>query len=449
MRTLCSNVIPAIVVSLGLWLSATSVLLADQEPKSPSDEKPGVTKIGGLFEAVEAHEVAARTEQVDALEIKKIVPHGIRVKRGQNLIWFETEDLDKKIKDAETDLRLAKLALDKDEFEHQQFMETQKLDRAAAERTRKEAQQDFDNFVQVDRQREAKSAEFNLKSSRASLENAMEELQQLQQMYEEDDLTEESEEIVLKRAKRAVEFAQHRLEGTEIQSERTVNQGIPRSQAKNDDTLARAQLAYQKSLQDLASTRQRREIELRRKRDKFTEQQEKLNELKEERRRIVLTSPIDGIVLHGKLTRGRISDKPSVLDEGSKVTPQQVLATVVDPRRLQIRVDLEEKHLSLATPGAKCTVKAKALPEFEAAGTIKSVSLVPYAGAKYDCIATFRASRQQPAILPTMTCELQFAVKDGDSDDAKKDGKNEQAAKEKKKEAGAKKKKQGKPANDD
>ena len=41
-------------------------------------------------------------------------------------------------------------------------------------------------------------------------------------MYEADDPTEESEEIVLKRAKQAVEAAQFRLEGVEIQSNRVV-----------------------------------------------------------------------------------------------------------------------------------------------------------------------------------------------------------------------------------
>ena len=121
--------------------------------------------------------------------------------------------LDKQIKEAEIELRLAQLKLDDDEYAHEQFLETQKLDRAAAELARKKAQQDYDNFVQVDRERQIKSAAYNLKSSQSTLENAKEELEQLEQMYKEDDLTEESEEIVLKRAKQSVEFAEYRLEG--------------------------------------------------------------------------------------------------------------------------------------------------------------------------------------------------------------------------------------------
>jgi multidrug resistance efflux pump len=409
------------LITTGFCLAGGALLGVEEEPKSASDESPQTAKISGVLEAVVAHEISVGTEQIDSLKIKRILPHGITVSKGQNIVWFETEEIDKKIKEADIDLRLSKLTLDDDEFRYKQFLETQAIDKAAAQRTRKYAQQDYDNFVQVDRERDKLTAEYNLKSSRASLENAAEELAQLEQMYKEDDLTEESEEIVLKRAKQSVEFAQFRLEGTEIQSDRTVKQSIPRAQAQQDDSLAKAELAYQKSLRDLSSARQRQELEMTRKRDKFKEEEKKLAELKEERKRAVLTSPIDGILLHGELNRGKVADKPSTLKVGSKVTPQQVLATVVSPAKLQIRVDLQEQHLGVVTTGAKCKVKMKAFPEFESAGTVKSVSAVPYAGAKYDCVVTLRPSKQQPAILPAMTCELEFKSEQEGAEDVKGD----------------------------
>jgi multidrug resistance efflux pump len=239
-------------------------------------------------------------------------------------------------------------------------------------------------------------------------------------MYDEDDLTEESEEIVLKRAKQAVEFARYRLEGTEIQSDRAIKQGIPRSQAQQEDSLARAQLAYQKAIRELNSARQRRDIEIRRKRDALKQQREKLAELKDERKQVVLTSPIDGISLHGPLRRGRLSDKPSVLKAGSKVTPQQVLITVVDPKKLHIRVDLDEKDLGVVAPGAECQVTAKGSAGEETIGTVKSVSLVPYAGTKYDCVVAYRPTETFAAVLPTMTCDLKFADTDDDAGDQEK-----------------------------
>ncbi len=434
-------------LTLGLALVAGVGMAAEDEPKSASDaaakEKASgeaspdagtpdaaspdagtpdaaskTLKISGIVEAIVAEEISPDTEQIASFKIKRIVPHGTSVSKGQNVVWFETEEIDKKIKDAETDLRLSKLTMDDDEFNYKQFLETQELDRAAAQRARKYAQQEYDNYVQVDRDRQTETVRYNLKSSRHSLEYAREELEQLEQMYKEDDLTEASEEIVLKRAQRAVESAQFRLAATEIQSERSLEQSIPRSQVQQEESLARAELAHKKSMRDLASARQRRDIEMARKRDNLKEQEEKLAELREERKRIVLTSPINGIVLHGELKRGKLSEKPSVLKPGAKVTPQQVVATVVSPKKLQIRVDLEEKNLQAVTVDADCKVTFKAFPGYTTTGTVKMVSAVPYAGSKFDCVVALRPKKQQPAILPTMTCELEFGSEEKGKDDA-------------------------------
>jgi multidrug resistance efflux pump len=402
---------PSIVFAVLLGLSSLGLagrLGAEEEPKSASDQEPQSVKINGVVESLVSHEILADTEQIESLEITGIVPHGATVRAGQNIIWFDSEDVDKRIQRAEVDLRLSRLKLEDDEFAHQQFLETQKLDRETSELNRKQAQQDHDNFVRIDRDRQHKSAEYNLKSSRESLEYAMEELEQLEQMYKEDDLTEESEEIVLKRARNAVESAQFRLEGAEIQSDRAVQQEIPRTQAQQDDALARAQLAYQQSIRNLNSERQRRELELNRKRDEFQEAEEKLADLRTERKRLVLTAPIDGVLLHGKLNRGQLGDKPSTLEAGSKVTATQVLATVVDPGKLHIRVDLDEKHLATVTAGSKCTVRFAAFPGHQTEGTVKAVSDLPYAATKFDVVVNFRRGKQEPAIGPTMSCELEF-----------------------------------------
>jgi HlyD family secretion protein len=409
------------------FLGGHGLLRAEDEPKSASDSEPKALKISGVFEALSADEISADTEQITSLVIKRILPHGTKVSKGQNVVSFDSEDIDKKIKDAEIDLRLSKLTLEDDEFSYKQFQETQSIDRGAAARAHKNAQQDYDNFVQVDRDRLKLTAEYNLKSSQASLENAMEELKQLEQMYMEDELTEESEEIVLKRAKRSVEIAQYRLAGTKISSQRSVSQSIPRTQAKQEDSLAKAHLAHQKSIRDLTSARQKRDIEMKRKRDKFKEEEKKFSELREERKQIALTSALDGIVLHGKLTRGKLSAKPSVLEAGSKVTAKQVVATVVSPKKLQIRVDLDEKNLAVVSPGTKCKLTVKAFPDFEGAATIKSVSAVPYAGTSYDCVATFRQTKNLPAIMPTMTCELEFELEDDAATDDQPNKKNGKA----------------------
>ena len=419
-----------------LCWSPFGAAVADDEPESASDKKPKTHKVSGVFESLDAKELKADTEHLTALKIKRILAHGKAVTKGQNVVWFETEEIDKKIKDAETDFRLAQITQQDEEFSNKQFVETQALDRAAAERTKKRAQQDYDNFAQVDRDRQKVSAEYNLKSSLASLENAQEELKQLEQMYKEDDLTEESEEIVLKRAKQSVDFAEYRLDGTKISSNRTIKQSIPRSQEDQNDALARAQLAHQKKLNDLDSARRKHEIEAARKRDKYKDEEKKIKEMREERKKVVLQSPGDGVFLHGKLTRGKLGEKPSTLQEGSSVTGSQVLGTVVNSGRLQVRVDLKEEDLSKVSVGDKCKITAKAYPNHQFNGSVKSISQVAYAGSKFDCVVTFKRGKDAPAIMPTMNCDLEFVLDDGDDTD---DQQSDSTSKESKKETANKK----------
>ena len=391
---------------------------AKDEPDSASDTGPKPTKLQGVLESVVTDEIEANTEQITSFTIERLVPHGTTVKAGQNVVWFESEPISDKMKTAEIEMRLATIAMEEDEFNHKQFLANQKLQRSATERTWKTAQQAYNNFVKVDRERTIKTQENLLKGSLASLENTREELEQLQQMYDADELTEESEEIVLKRAKRAVESAEFRHQNTVIATERAIKQQLPRTIAEQEATFTTAEHAYQKAVRAIAVATTRAQIEISKKRDAYKKAQTNLEELKAERKKVVLASKIGGIVIHGQLTRGKLSDKPSLLKKGSTVTGSQVIATVLAPGKMQIRLDLAQSNLPVVTPGAKCTVTVPGVKGFKAAGTVKSVSTVPYAGSRYDCVVSFSAGKH--SLTPTMSCEVTFAAKKEEKTGTKK-----------------------------
>jgi multidrug resistance efflux pump len=227
-------------------------------------------------------------------------------------------------------------------------------------------------------------------------------------MYKEDELTEESEEIVLKRAKQAVENAQFRLEGTEITTKRALAQTIPRTQADREDALARQQLAFDKAIRSLEFDRQRRAIEFDKSKETLEKQKTDLKELREDRKHLVIRSPADGIIYYGKITRGRVNDKPSTLTAGSTVTNKQVVVTLVRPGPLVIRLELQEKDLGKIKVGAKGTVTPTAFPDRKLVGTVKSLSYVPLVNNKFDGMMTVKLGNDQPAITPGMSCSIEF-----------------------------------------
>jgi hypothetical protein len=407
MTAACRPILPiALLLIAGIPFSIHDACGQD-EPDSASDSNPKPVKIAGTFEAIRQFEVSADNEHLTALKIERVLPFGSKVTKAQGLIWFETQSLDDKLRTAETDLQLAKLDLESDEFAHQQFLKQQTLDKAKAKRTRDIAQQEYDNYQKVDRERQIKQAKFSLEASEFSLESATEEFRQLEQMYKEDDLTEESEEIVLRRAKRAMKTAAFALERAKIQFERTTQQTVPRGDASQEESLARAMLEYEKSMRTMAIDKQTRELKLQQSRDKLEDQAETLQELRAERKKVVLKSDIDGIFLYGKLTRSKLPAKPVELSKGGTVSGSQIIGTVVDPTRLQIRVDLPEERYSLVRKGVGCKVVPKGMPNVRLDGQVKSVSLVPYTNGKYDCVVTLRGS-EVDELVPTMTCDLLF-----------------------------------------
>lgn len=413
---------------------ATSLIVVMQggaawgdEPKEPAKEpakeeakasEPGVVKVSGTFESPASVAIKAGTTEIKTLAIERIVAHGTTVEKGQNLVWFKTAEIDKQIADAELDGRLAEVALRDAEFKFQQFQKSQKLDRESAERTRARAREDHDQFVREDREQQVKSTKFSLQNVQASLENAEEELAQLEKMYREDDLTEESEEIVLKRARHAVDQARFRLESSELQTKQTLEKTLPRSTLDRQSGLERAELAYESAISELDFARTRREIEMAKERKKFKQQEQKLNDLRAERKQTVIAAPQAGIFLYGALTRGAIGDKASTLEPGTSVGADQIVGTVVAKKPLHVRLSIPEDQLRHIQVGGKATVTPAAYPDQTLEATVKSLAMVPYANRQFDCVLTVKLGKLADSILPTMNARVEFKVEQDDQPEA-------------------------------
>lgn len=381
---------------------------SDSPAASKDESKPSeVVKIDGVFEAVHAWELIHDHDQIQTFEIERILPHGAAVTKGQNVVWFDSEAIDQQLAAAEIQLKLAELAAADDQFSYDQFLETQKLDRQAAERARGQARQNYDNYVKVDREQTIENAKFSIKSSQYYLENTQEELTQLTQMYQEDDLTEESEEIVMKRAKQAVESAEFNLKAAKVRSDRIVDQTIPLRDATEKTELAKAEMTHEKAIRDLGSSKQQRDLKRKQADVELRKKSKDFETLREQRKAIVMTAPGDGIVLHGELTRGAQGAKPSSLETGSQISQKQVIATIVSPTQLRVRLELSEPQLATVVEGAECVIKPASMPNLSLKGVVKRVDKVPFANKKFDAEITLKGKIDE-SIVPTMTCSAEF-----------------------------------------
>lgn len=379
----------------------------DNEKKPDKEQSKKVT-LTGTFEAIKSTEVTFDTKQVASAKIKKITANGSMVEKGDLLVSFEREDYKEQLEKAQRKMASSVLARKEAEFKQEQFEQTQKLDREAAKRAWQSAQDEYSGYLEFDRQYSIDSAKFSLKQSRQSIEYLEEDLRQLERMYEEDELTEESEELVLTRARRSLESAKFRLKNTEVRSERTLKQRLPREAESKKETHTRAKLTHEKAMAELEFARKKKQLEKDAADIAFKDEQEDLDELTADGEKLVLSAPTRGMVIYGELKRGQMSDKAAAMDKGTSVSKEQTVLTIVDPKRVQIRSSIPEKEIAKLKVGMRGTAKSTANPDREFNVVIKSIGQLPYSKGKYDCVLSIKG--KSPDIMPTMTCSVEFEM---------------------------------------
>jgi HlyD family secretion protein len=92
---------------------------------------------------------------------------------------------------------------------------------------------------------ELKSLDFNLKSAKRRLECQEEELRQIEEMYKADEVTEETEEIILTRARNSVEMARFMYEIAKLSHAKSLKYELPRTDEAKKEALAQAEIAWQ------------------------------------------------------------------------------------------------------------------------------------------------------------------------------------------------------------
>ena len=143
-------------------------------------------------------------------EIVEISDHGSKVSKGDLLVSFDTEEIDKKLEDAQLALESSALSLAQAALDLKNLIATSPHRLEAIRRSAEIAEEEHTYFTQVRRKADEETAAQSLKRYEQILSNQREELKQLSKMYEADDITENTEEIILVRAPHGSTGAQAR-----------------------------------------------------------------------------------------------------------------------------------------------------------------------------------------------------------------------------------------------
>jgi HlyD family secretion protein len=342
--------------------------------------------------------------------VKSAVPHGARVKKGQVVLELDTTKIDMALRDLRLDRDIADSAAKQLKAELPILEKLLPLNLAAAERDKRIADEDLKRYTEVEREQSRKSATFALDSQKHWLEYAQEELKQLQKMYRDKDLTEETEEIILKRQKHQIEQIEFSLASQKIQQDRQLQLELPRRDQQMQDAAAKAALAQQRAESTLPLELEQKRLALRKLEAELAKIDDRFSDLESDRSSMIFSAASDGIACHGHAERGQwntatISGR---LRPQGILQPNEVLMTVVASRAVSLVADVEEKDLHLLKEGLDGQAIPVGFPSLKLKARLTSLSPVPRAASSFEARVALELPENVTNVTPGMTVHAKF-----------------------------------------
>ena len=274
---------------------------------------------------------------------------------------------------------------------------------------RRITEEDWKRFQEVEKPLMAKITDYRLKASQEMLEYAEEEYRQLEKMYKADDLREETEKIVLRRAKNGVDRAKLELELARAWHDESVKLSLPRMEERTKDQTERSRIDTEYTKTNLPLLMGKHRLELEKLLVARDQGRDRLKKLISDREAMIVKAPIDGIVYYGRPMRGKWSASGvETLRRGAMIMPNDVFMTVVQTRPLTIRTTVPESQLQRVHVGLQAVVQPVGFAGKKLSAIVQRVGAIPMGSSGFDCQLTVVGEGLISAIVPGMNCEMKM-----------------------------------------
>ena len=264
-------------------------------------------------------------------EILELAAHGRRVVKGDTLVRFDPEAIDKKLVDARRGVASGILTLAQAELDLKHLQETAPHTLAALGRAAEIAAEENAYFIKTRRKATEEAVAQALERKKQMLSNQQEELKQLAKMYAADDLTESTEEIILTRQKDDVIAAEFALRMEVLEHKRAIEVTLPREALTLADSERDTALKLRKAQEDIPRSIALHKLELDALKTAHLREKETLANLEADRALFEIKAPADGWFYHGPIENGRWSPAEALksLFKGGRPPASRPFATFV------------------------------------------------------------------------------------------------------------------------
>lgn len=279
--------------------------------------------------------------------ILSVLPHGAPITKDQILIKFDTRQIDKQILTTVKQQEIKQLELANKRLALKTLEETTPQKLEAAKRTFDNATQDHQHLLKVEIPQLIEEAEQELKQAEFTLEYTQEELSQLQKMYDADDLTEETEEIILTRLKREVAQTTFHLKLATTTFKKTTQVNLPRQEQESLEKLKTATTTWNNAQAALPRTLEKQRLQLAEAERQAELAAQDLADLQADRTLMEIKASQAGTLYHGEFKDGawNLENTPSFLFPGGSLPAQSTFLTLIPEKpTLQLHLRLDQNH---------------------------------------------------------------------------------------------------------
>ena len=367
-----------------------------------------VTEGGDL---ASANPVVIRSPLEKRTMILRMVPEGTHVQKGDFLLELDGSDLEDRLNRAESDLERARsdVAQAKEALQIQLKKNYESI--KEAETDLELAKRALKGYLESEYPLQKRRLESQLLLARAELARAKDRAEASARLFEKKFISRiemEADELAHRRAKEEVDIAQRQLEQLE-------NWTLEDQRLRLQTDLKLKEIALQRVLQQTESERAQKEDALAARRRTFELQQEARDKLRRQMDHVIIHAPASGLVVYAREKRRRYGQSEPI-SVGSEVREGEEIIRIPDLTNMVVEVDIHESSIKKIEPGQRALVRVDALPGEVLPGTVTKVSLVPSSQSSwmnpdlkvYTCL--IHLDRTAEGVKPGMHAQAEILV---------------------------------------
>ena len=366
----------------------------------------------GTFAAKESIALQIQPEVFQGqLTITKVKDAGTAVKKGDVLLEVDTKEYERQLSQTEIEEQTAK----NDVVQATSDLNIQLIDnRINLEKAKSEYEAmviTLKKWREIESPKAIKEAQAKIRESENALEEAKRSLEVLKKMKEEE-LVAEAEvkkaELVETRAETDLEFSRLALQLLQEYDHPLQLSRLENSVRDAKSLLDGRESATQALLLQKESAKLRAESALR-------EKTAYLEKLRHDLQKLILTAPVDGILLYGDPEQMRWGNQMKIA-VGEKVWAQVPLLTIPDLSAFKVNMAVAEADVNKILPGMTAVIRPEAIPELSMAAVVLKVSTVSTNSRPWDESSTGKFDVEldlkgvDPRLKPGMKCKVEIVT---------------------------------------